>query len=481
MRIPKKYYTVAILLLGSLLLQAQPSTTDSQTVAASVSTTVQEPPRSTPFVVGIIYVEGNKRTKSYIIQRELPFKTGDSIYLPELVKGFEISRQQLFNTGLFNDVVVALKSFRGYEVDIIIQVKERWYFFPLPYLKPVDRNLSEWARQGYGLDRINYGLKFTQYNFTGRNDKLRFYLISGYTKQIQFQYEQPYADKTLRHGYGIGFSYSFNREINYATINNQQMFTDSLTDGIRRWEGKIEYSYRPGLRTFHAIRLSVFKQSVDSQLFDLNPKYFVEDHSNSVTYPELAYNMKYVNVDYVHFPLTGWIVEAGIMKRGISKDMNMWQINAKANKNWQIAKKTYYALQAGGVLRVPFDQPYINHRMFGYGDMFLRGLERYVIDGVAAGMARSSLRRELFRFNIRPPIRSRTHDRIPFRIYARTFGDMGYAYNKNFTGNSLTNRMLYTGGFGVDVVTFYDFILRFDYSFNQLGQNGLFLHVKNDF
>ena len=479
MRIPKKYYTVAILLLGSLLLQAQPSTIDSQMVAAPVSVNIQEP-RFTPFVVGIIYVEGNKRTKSYIIQRELPFKTGDSIYLPELVKGFEISRQQLFNTGLFNDVVVALKSFRGYEVDIIIQVKERWYFFPLPYLRPVDRNLSEWARQGYGLDRINYGLKFTQYNFTGRNDKLRFYLIAGYTKQIQFQYEQPYADKTLRHGYGIGFSYSFNREINYATINNQQMFTDSLTDGIRRWEGKIEYSYRPGLRTFHAVRLSVFKQSVDSQLLDLNPKYFV-DHSSSVTYPELAYNMKYVNVDYVHFPLTGWIVEAGILKRGINKDMNMWQINAKANKSWQIAKKTYYALQAGGVLRVPFDQPYINHRMFGYGDMFLRGLERYVIDGVAAAMARSSLRRELFRFNIRPPIRSRTHDRIPFRIYARTFGDMGYAYNKNFTGNSLTNRMLYTGGFGVDIVTFYDFILRFDYSFNQLGQNGLFLHVKNDF
>ena len=38
-----------------------------------------------------------------------------------------------------------------------------------------------------------------------------------------------------------------------------------------------------------------------------------------------------------------------------------------------------------------------------------------------------------------------------------------------------------TGGLGVDVVTFYDFILRFDYSFNQLGQKGLFLHVKNDF
>ncbi|AXY76511.1 hypothetical protein D3H65_22025 [Paraflavitalea soli] len=479
MRIPKKYYSViVILLLGNTLLKAQPLATDTQVVVIQPPA-VQEP-RSTPFVVGIIYIEGNKRTKSYMIQRELPFKPGDSIYLPDLVKGFEISRQQLFNTGLFNEVVVALKSFRGYEVDILIQVKERWYFFPIPYLKPVDRNLSEWARQGYGVDRLNYGLKFTQYNFTGRNDKLRFYLITGYTKQIQFQYEQPYADKTLKHGYGVGFSYSFNKEINYATINNMQMFTDSLTDGIRRWEGKIEYTYRPGLRTFHAVRLAVVKQQVDSQLMGLNPKYF-KANSSSVVYPELSYTIKYVNVDYVHFPLTGWVVEAGISKRGINKEMDMWQLNGKFTKGWQIAKKTFYSLAGNGVLRVPFDQPYINHRMFGYGDMFLRGLEKYVIDGVAAGMLRNTLRRELFRFTVKTHLKSRSHDRIPFRIYARTFGDMGYAYNKNFTSNSLTNRMLYTGGMGVDIVTFYDLIIRLDYSFNQLGQSGLFLHLKNDF
>lgn len=479
MRILKKYYAVAaVLLLGVSALKAQALPGDSQTVV--IPQPVLSEPQSSPFIVGVIYIEGNRRTKSYIIERELPFKPGDHVYLPELVKGFEVSRQQLFNTGLFNEVVVALKSFRGYEVDILIQVKERWYTFPIPYIKPVDRNLSEWSRQGYGLNRLNYGLKFTQYNFTGRNDKLRFWLITGYTKQIQFQYDQPYADKTLRHGYGIGFSYAFNREINYATRNNQQMFTDSLADGIRRWEGKVEYTYRPGLRTFHAVRLSVVRQRVDSHLLNLNPKYFLAK-SSAITYPELSYNIRYVNVDYVHFPLTGWIAEAGILKRGIQKDMNMWQLTAKANRGWRIAPKLYYSLQAAGVLRLPFDQPYINQRMFGYGDMFLRGLEQYVVDGVAAGLLRSTLRRELFRFNINTPIRSRSHQRIPFRIYARTFGDMGYAYNKNFTGNSLTNRMLYTGGVGMDIVTFYDLILRIDYSFNQLGQNGLFLHIKNDF
>ena len=79
-----------------------------------------------------------------------------------------------------------------------IDVKERWYIFPIPYFKPVDRNLSEWVKQGYGFDRVNYGFKLSYYNFTGRNDKLKFWLITGYTKQIQFQYDLPYIDKSTK-------------------------------------------------------------------------------------------------------------------------------------------------------------------------------------------------------------------------------------------------------------------------------------------
>jgi hypothetical protein len=113
--------------------------------------------------------------------------------------------------------------------------------------------------------------------------------------------------------------------------------------------------------------------------------------------------------------------------------------------------------------------------------MYLRGLENYVIDGSAGILTRQSYRHQLFKFNVPTYIKSKTHDHIPFRIYARLFGDLGYSYNKNFTNNSLTNRTLYTYGAGFDLVSFYDFVLRLDYSFNQLGQKGLFLHIKNDF
>lgn len=471
----KKYYGIAIVCLCyGIKVYAQPSA-DS---ALLIQQTKKNHP-NTFFIIGEIVISGNKRTKNHIVERELPFKAGDSVQLPDLVNRFETARQQLINTRLFNEAVVSLKSVRGYFVDVSIEVKERWYIFPIPYIKPVDRNLAEWAKQGYGSDRLNYGFKFTHYNFSGRNDKLRLWLITGYTKQIQFQYEQPYADKTLKHGYKVGFSYASNKEINYATINNQQQFTDSLS-GFNTWSGHVEYNYRPALRTYHSLRFGYTKFSVDKDIIKLNPKYYKEG-VNSIDLPELSYTVRHYNVDYIPYPLKGWMGEVSFLKKGIHAYSEMWQLGVKYNRAFELGKKWYFNWQAQGLLRLPFDQPFYNSQLFGFQDFYLRGLEKYVIDGVAGAMSRQTFRKELFRFSVPTFVASSSHDRIPFRVYAKAFSDIGYSYNKVFPQNSLANRMLYTTGLGFDVVTFYDFVFRFDYSFNQLGQNGLFLHFKNEF
>lgn len=472
----KKYYGIAILCLCyGIASKAQPSASDS---------TSQAPPQSNThsnayFIIGDIIIAGNKHTKDYIIERELPFKSGDSLQLSELVKQFEIAREQLINTHLFLEAVVAVKAIHGYIVDVGIDIKERWYIFPIPYVKPVDRNLSEWAKQGYGTDRLNYGFKFVHYNMSGRNDKLRLWLIAGYSKQFQFQYDQPYADKTLKHGYKVGFGYASNKEINYATINNQQQFNDTLS-GFKSWNGYIEYDYRPGLRTFHALRFSYTRLNLDKDVIKLNPKYY-KDGVNKIDLPEISYSIKYYDVDYIPYPLKGWMGEVSLLKRGIHSYTEMWQLSAKYSKAVDLGKKWSVNWEGQGTLKLPFDQPFYNSQMFGYRDFYLRGLEKYVIDGVAGILGRQTLRKELLRFNVPTFITSSTHDRIPFTIYAKAFTDVGYSHNKMFPENSLVNKMLYTTGFGIDVVTFYDFVFRFDYSFNQLGQNGLFLHFKNEF
>jgi hypothetical protein len=161
--------------------------------------------------------------------------------------------------------------------------------------------------------------------------------------------------------------------------------------------------------------------------------------------------------------------------------MNMTQLYFKSTESWNIAWKTFFVTQNEAMVKLPLDQPFFNQQYLGYGDLYLRGLDRYVVDGVAGTMFRNSLLRELFNFRV-PFLHSvPSHAFVPIRIYACLFSDFGYVYNKNFTENSLVNRSLYTAGVGLDVVTFYDLVLRLDYSFNQLGQNGLFLHIRNDF
>jgi hypothetical protein len=160
--------------------------------------------------------------------------------------------------------------------------------------------------------------------------------------------------------------------------------------------------------------------------------------------------------------------------------MNLWQVSTRLTRSWPLAYKLWFGFQNINVLKWPLSQPFYNQGLLGYADLYLRGLDRYVVDGTAGGVLRNTLFRELFNWNL--PFRHKSSSgHIPLRVYATAFTDYGYAYNQDFKANSLVNRMLYTAGVGIDLVTFYDLSFKLDYSFNQLGQNGLFLHIRNDF
>lgn len=446
----------------------------------------QHPPRAL-FKIDKIYINGNKKTRDYIIKRELPFKEGDSVALNQLVAQFRLGKQQLVNTRLFNDVVISLGGFRGYLVDVRIDVKERWYLFPIPYLKPIDRNLQTWADKGYSLDRINYGLKLNYYNTTGRNDVLKLWLITGYSRQIQASYNQPFMDGSLKSGYGVNFNYSAMKEVNPLTVDNKQFFlkSDSLPKAGRFLEetmsASLQWNYRPGLKTRHIFRAGMGMSSIDSAVWEINPNYISKNGKTKVVYPEFSYLMTYLDVDYYPYPLRGFMADLQLVRRGFGGDAGMWNLTVRATKAWELGSKFSFSSQFTGNLKLPFKQPFVQNRMFGFGDFYLRGLEKYVVDGVVGGMSRNTLRREMLNFSIPLPIRSQSHDRIPFRIYAKTYTDIGYSHSKYFRTNSLNNKLMATAGAGIDVVTLYDLVLRFEYSFNQFGLNGFFFHVRNDF
>ena len=133
--------------------------------------------------------------------------------------------------------------------------------------------------------------------------------------------------------------------------------------------------------------------------------------------------------------------------------------------------------QTQAKIKLPFDEAYINQQALGYGETYLRGQEYYVVDGVAYGLARSTLKKKLFVVSFPFAFKS-IAQRIPFAVFAKTYVDMGYSYIPQKYDTYFNNRFLYTYGVGVDILTFYDLNLRLEYSIDQLNEKGLFLHIQ---
>ena len=57
--------------------------------------------------------------------------------------------------------------------------------------------------------------------------------------------------------------------------------------------------------------------------------------------------------------------------------------------------------------------------------------------------------------------------------------DLGYANSPfNTQPNTLNNQLLWGGGLGIDLVFYYDFVLRLQYSANKEGDRGFFLDFE---
>ena len=480
MSIFKKIYKALLFSLLTINVAAQSENVNSINIPAwdiPVTDTTAK------LFISRIKIAGNKRTKDYMISREIQFKAGDSIVISQINAAFEQARQQVYNTTLFNEVRIELAMLTPFDIEVNVIVKERWYLFPAPQFQPIDRNLNEWLVKYKGdLSRVNYGVKFVHYNFSGRRDPLRIYLINGYTRNISFSYSQPYSNRQLTQGFGIGGGFAQNREMAYKTSFNNQILFFKKDDFVKKnWYANISLRLQKGILARQILNVSYsYLQINDSILTDkYNPAYF-NVNATRRSLLDLSYRWQYANVNNIAYPLKGVTAFAILSKRGLgfTGGTNLLSTEIGYSKYWEHKKNWYTSLQFMGNIKLPFEQPYINQQAFGYGETNLRGLEYYVIDGVAYTLLKSTLKKKILSFSIPFPFKSKTHTSIPFTFFAKAYVDAGYNYNKRKYLTNLNNRFLYSGGFGIDILTFYDVNVRLEYSFNQLGENGFFVRSK---
>ena len=429
-----------------------------------------------------VLLTGYKRTKPYIIMRDVPFKKGEYLSVKELNDKLSLCKTQLMYTTLFVDVEVTPLKVDSAHVFIHIHVKERWYLFPIPYFKLVTRNFNTWwYEEKHSLKRVEYGLKFQQNNATGRNDNLNLWFINGYTQQLSLRYDNPNLGKNLQHGFNIGFGFRRNHELNYdmdsAKANKLGFHKEEDRFLINQSFVDFTYTYRPAIRTRHSFKVTYGSYKLDSLVVKLNPNYFGSSRTN-MQYVDVGYNLSYINLDYIPYPMKGFAAEINVDKR-FGKNAYL-QLMTRTNNCFPLSTKSTFQLQTVAAIRGPFNQAYINNYLMGSADFYMRGLEYYVVQGVAGGIARGTMKHELLSFNLRNPIKSTSHDKIPFRLFVKAYSDLGYSYLPKPGLSIFNNKLLRTGGIGLDIITFYDVVLRFEYTFNQLGQSDLYFHNQSD-
>jgi outer membrane protein assembly factor BamA len=434
-------------------------------------------------IIRSIFIKGNKVTKRHIIIRELSFREGDTISYGELIKKMEASKKNLLNTSLFNFVTIDTINSSANITDINISVAERWYTWPGPIFELADRNFNVWW-ETKDPERINYGFFLYRDNFRGRKERLTFYFKFGYTQQYGISYSVPYLDKRQRSGLGFGVSWSKNHEVNFGSLDNRQLFYQDPVKYIRRdFLSRINYTYRRNI--YHSINLEAryFEGRIADTVTDLEGNYYAKDKS-LMQYFTLDLFYRNDHRDSKAYPLKGYVFDAEIVQNGLgilqNEEVNNWNLYGGIRGFFKLGGRFYQALGVKGKISGGPEQPYVMTRGLGYRGEYIRGYEYYVIDGKNYVLGRAGTK-----FCIIKP-RVKVFESIPFErfnkfhyaLYAEAFFDAGYVDHPDDPWeNGLTNHWQYGTGVGLNYVTYYDFVLRLEYSFNKLKEHGVFLHL----
>ncbi|GAA0893382.1 hypothetical protein GCM10009122_30610 [Fulvivirga kasyanovii] len=433
-----------------------------------------------------IFIIGNKQTKDKIILREMSLKRGEYYFDEDLQDIIKNDRSKILNTRLFNTVEITILELADNVIDIVVRVSERWYTFPAPIFDLVDRNFNDWwQNQNHDFSRVNYGLRLYRNNMRGRNETLRLEMQFGFTRQFGLSYDIPYIDRAQRHGISVDYLYAENKNIAIRTVEHKRVFYDSENLLKLRRIYNLGYRFRNSFYTRHTINVTFNDNEINDTIANINPEYYLNSQT-SQRYFSVSYDLNIDKRDVNSYPLHGHRTVFMAEKHGLGfyNDLDLFNININHARFLDLTRNFYLSNYTSLYFSGPDRQPYANLQGLGYRKDFIRGYELYVIEGQKFYLNRTTLKKRIFDTKLRLgflPIEQFRN--FPLSIYLKTYFDMGYVENfENYEQNTrLTNRYLFGTGAGIDFVTYYDTVIRFEYSVNREKEAGIFLHLKKEF
>jgi outer membrane protein assembly factor BamA len=436
-------------------------------------------------IVQSIHIAGNKKTKVEIILRELNFKSGDTLRADVLLEKMERSRKNLLNTSLFNFASIIETRTDSVYSDISITVRERWYFWPSPIFEIAEQNFNTWWQNGRNLQRANYGLYFVQENMRGRRETLMLKVRLGYNEQYGFSYTIPYLNKQQTWGMSFSGAYSRTHETPVRTQNNKLFFYKDRNRFVREeWGAVVGFSYRKDLYLRHLFEVRYTDARIVDTVFQLNESFFLTPE-NQMQYTTLSWRHIRDFRDLKPYPLRGHYSEFELAQIGLGILRNEPRFTMATITMRGFTELLPRVFAAGSVrmrVLVAERQPYALGRALGFSN-YVRGYEYFVIDGSDYVLLKSGLRYAFIQPRILkiPFLPLEKFNMLHYALYGGIYVDAGYVSSDQsnvIRNNSLVNTWLFGYGIGLDFVTYYDTVVRFETGLNRQGQAGIFLHLN---
>ena len=439
-------------------------------------------------IISSINISGNKITKKEIIIRELVFYINSITTKIELEDNITESQKNLTNSKLFNFNEIRYRIIDSL-VEIDIEVVEKWYFWPYPIFEISERNFNSWwnefkSSKFSDFSRLNYGLFLNWNNFRGRNELIQLKIRRGFKEHYLISYQLPFINRSKTLGLNTDLQMFRRKKTFYKTENDSLFyFTNNANFTSKDYELSAEIVFRKNTNQTHRLKIQHLITEIDSTITIMNPKY-LNNNNVSGNYTKFSYLFTDENRDYIEYPLSGYLFEIEAIKhlKGTSP-VNHLEIVGKVEKHIKLKNRFFLGSSFKSKWSSDGYQPYFAQEGFGFDD-YVRGYEYYVIDGQDFWLSKTVLKYALIQktnFEI-PYVKMKQFNKSHYSLYLGLFSDMGYVVdNQNSAQNNLSNQLQWGNGISIDYVTYYDKLLRIEFSINHLGEKGVFLHFSNPF
>ena len=438
-----------------------------------------------------IEVTGNKRTKDFIVIRDLDIRPGDRIQQSQLAQRLDVNRNLLLRTGLYTDATVNVKDWdtESDEIIVSVEVREGPMILPVPIFELADRNFNVWINEfGASLKRVNYGADVLLMNAWGFGERFRISGQLGYTPKVAFSGLLPFMNFNQAVRLEFDLSYSTNREVAMLTQGNILRFFQKDEEIIfKRQEYRLGLLIRQNAYIHHAVRMGYINNWVDPELTsEVNPDFFLNGRDRQeFVFAEYEFRIDYRDLPV--FPRKGWRFEGRVRKDGFGINDHvsatylrpLFEINHPLNDRFATG-----VILSGQVGLQRNQQPYYNYRALGYGESFVRGYELYVVDGLDFFLVQANVNYRIFSkmINWKKLMPVKSLKVMPLQVFLMLYYDTGYVNDPFYSeGNPFDNRWTHGGGVALNFLVYNTFTLRVEGSINHLGEKGIFLHSNKAF